>query len=293
MKPLIIILLAIFANSSVAFAEGNDSQWPLYIYDFGGYEAFTISEQVSMTKTSGYAGMIVGITPDSLDEFDDYKAEADKTENFDIHAAFYALYNKEGKLVPGWKGVVDSIKGTDINLWLITGRASDKVPESELRTSISNVVSYANKRDVPVSLYPHSNNMIDNAEQAVRMIEELRPLKLDLAFILCHEMRYGNASRIEDVIRNVKDHIGHFVISGSDTNLDDGYQLGSRTLQPLYQGEFDMTRALKELVKIGYNGNMGYINHRFDAAWKLTPSDYLSKSMTTYNNWLENLDSNP
>ena len=125
MKPLVIILVAIFANSSVACAEGNESQWPLYIYDFGGYDAFTISEQVSMTKSSGYAGMIVGIAPDSLGEFDDYKAEADKTEDFDIHAAFYVLYNKEGKLVSGWKGVVDRMKGTDINLWLITGRASD------------------------------------------------------------------------------------------------------------------------------------------------------------------------
>lgn len=58
---------------------------------------------------------------------------------------------------------------------------------------------------LPVSLYPHNTNMIDNAEKAVRMIDELRPLNVDLAFVLCHEMKYGNAGRIEEVIQNVKD----------------------------------------------------------------------------------------
>ena len=42
--------------------------------------------------------------------------------------------------------------------------------------------------------------MIDHAEQAVDMIQAIRPLKMDLAFTLCHEMRYGNATRIETVI---------------------------------------------------------------------------------------------
>ena len=62
------------------------------------------------------------------------------------------------------------------------------------------------------------------------------------------------------------------------------------TLQPLYQGAFDMSRVLEELDEIGYHGQMGYINHRFDASWKLAPADYLSRSMKTYNSWLEELD---
>ncbi len=288
MKSLAAILTVIFANLSVTLAEGNESRWPLHIYNFGGYDQFSIPEQVSMTKAAGYAGMIVGIAPKTLGLFDNYHSEADKTKDFDIHAAFYVLYDKEGNLVPNWEAVIDKIDGTDTNLWLITGRTSDKVSRSDLKTSISNFVSYANKKGVPVSLYPHSKNMIDHAEQAVRMIEDLSHLDMDLAFILCHEMRYGNAGRIEAVIQNIKDYIGHVVISGSDQNFDskakEQSNFSMRTLQPLHQGSFDMTRVLKELVKIGYDGKMGYINHRFEVknAWNTPPSDYLGKFMSTY-----------
>ncbi len=296
MKSLAVRLTVIFANLSVTLAEGNESHWPLHIYNFGGYDQFTIAEQISMTKAAGYSGMIIGIAPKSLGVFETYRSEARKTEDFDIHAAFYVLYDKEGNLVPNWKAIIDKIKGTGVNLWLIAGRTSDKVSRSDLKNSISNFVSYANKKGIPVSLYPHNTNMIDHAEQAVRMIEELHPLDIDLAFILCHEMRYGNAGRIEAVIQNVKDHIGHVVLSGSDTNLDskkiEKSTYSKLTLQPLYQGDLDMRRVLKELVKIGYDGDMGYINHRFEVknAWNTQPSDYLGKSMSTYNDWLKELD---
>ncbi|MGY8718410.1 MAG: TIM barrel protein [Verrucomicrobiia bacterium] len=291
MKKLAALLTVFLTFSSVSIAAGNESGWPLYIYNFGGYADFTIAEQVSMTKDAGYAGMIVGFKSG----FDDYISEADKTEDFEIHAAFYVLYDKEGVLESNWKRAINEIKGTGVNLWLITGRVSDKVSEIDLKTSISNFVGYANKMEVPVSLYPHNANMIDNAEQAVRMIEDLRPLKLDLAFILCHEMRYGNADRIEEVVQNVKDHIGHVVISGSDTDLDqkntEKSEYSKITLQPLYQGELDMSRVLQELVKIGYDGNMGYINHRFEVSgsWDSKPSVYLKRSLNTYEAWLEEL----
>lgn len=297
MKILTLLLSVIFFQLPAAFAESTESRWPLHIYNFGGYDKFTIAEQVSMTKAAGYAGMIVGIRLESLDTFDDYLSEASKTKDFDIHATFYALYDKVGGLKPNWEAVIDKVKESDINLWLITGKASDKVSRSDLKKSISDFVSYANKKGVPVSLYPHSTNMIDHAEKAVRMIEDLKPLKMDLAFILCHEMRYGNAHRIEEVIQNVKSHIGHVVLSGSDENVDpktmenSSYEM--RTLQPLYQGNFDMSRVLKELSQIGYQGKMGYINHRFEKdknAWNIRPSEYVEKSLSTYNGWLKALD---
>ena len=101
--------------------------------------------------------------------------------------------------------------------------------------------------------------------------------------------------RIEEVIQNVKDHIGDVVLSGSDENVDTKANplFGMQTLQPLYQGDFDVTRVLRELAKIDYNGKMGYINHRFERdkdAWNIQPSDYLKKSMNTYNEWLKELD---
>lgn len=295
MKNSVILFTVILSHLSVSFANGNESRWPLHIYNFGGYNAFSIAEQVSMTKAAGYAGMIVGIAPKGLGVFDNYRSEARKVEGFDIHAAFYVLYDKTGNLVPNWKSVVDKIDGTDTKLWLITGRTSDKVSQSDLKQSISNFVRYANEKDVPVSLYPHNTNMIDHAEQAVDMIQAIRPLKMDLAFILCHEMRYGNAARIETVIQNVKYHIGHVVLSGSDENLDpktmEKSTYSMHTLQPLYQGDFDMTRVLRVLVEIGYDGEMGYINHRFDVenAWNTQPSDYLINSMTTYKDWIGDL----
>lgn len=67
--------------------------------------------------------------------------------------------------------------------------------------------------------------MIDHAEQAVDMIQAIRPFKMDLAFILCHEMCYGNAARIETVI-----YTGEF----NDEKLNEDWlqYSGEKTLPP-------------------------------------------------------------
>ncbi|MFL3658553.1 MAG: hypothetical protein ACJ07L_10925 [Opitutales bacterium] len=127
MKSLTILVKVVLARLSVSLAEGTESTWPLNIYNFRGCNDLSIAEQVSMTKAAGYAGMIVGIAPKGLGVFYNYRSEARKVEGFDIHAAFYVLYDKTGNLVPNWKSVVDKIDGTDTKLWHIAGRTSDKV----------------------------------------------------------------------------------------------------------------------------------------------------------------------
>jgi len=307
MKKTVLIYLVLCISSIVSWGQ-TVTPWQFNIYNFGGLqtESVTVNRSVNLANGAGYDGMIIRIASDNLPEVDSYLARASNKVDFDIHAAFYVLYDKQGSFNPGWKTVVDKLVGTGVRLWLISGRSGTGVSESDLLTSIETIVTYANQNKVPVLLYPHSFNMIDHAEQVVDIIEELPPnLEVDLALIIDHEFRYGNGHRIEELIYEVKDYLGDVVISGSDTVIDNSYfpnyvqgsdrlieqtkaEFETATLQPLGQGQFDLRRVFYVLKDIEYSGEIGYINHRFDASngWNLSPDDYLEESMTIYTDWM-------
>ena len=286
-----VVLLA-----SVYSAESRASlryDWPLFIYNFGGLDKYPVEEQVNMLHRYGYAGMAVDIGDNAkLKEFSRYRAAAQKVDGFKIYAAFYRFnYDEKTGFSRDWVQVVDQLAGTGTDLWLITGKPQAGLTPELLEQEIRAVVDYAATKSLKVTLYPHSKNVIATAEEALVYVEKINRTNFDLAVHTCHEIRAGNADRIEEVLEKVKAHLGYVTIAGSDNipAQTNGSEWEYSTLKPLYRGNFDLTRVLKKLRSLDYRGTIGFINHRITEA----PDTYLPLSKSAYAQWIQDLNALP
>jgi sugar phosphate isomerase/epimerase len=281
------------AIQSAESREGFRYDWPLFTYNFGGLEKLSIEEQVKMLHRHGYAGLAVDVGGAAkLAEFDRYRAAAQQVDGFKIYAAFYRFnYDEKTGISRDWMQVVDRLAGTGTDLWLISGKPQPGLTPELLEKEIRAVVDYAATKSLKVTLYPHSKNAIATAEEALAYVEKINRQNLDLAVHTCHEIRAGNANRIEEVLENVKAHLGYVTIAGSDNipNQINGSEWEYSTLKPLYRGNFDLTRVLKKLRSLDYHGAIGFINHRITEA----PEFYLPLSKSTYDKWIQDLNALP
>ena len=298
MKIIKTLLCAgiIFAGPVLAAEsrEGLRYDWPLFIYNFGGLDKYPIEEQVKVLHGHGYAGMAIDIGDAAKQaEFDRYRAAAKKADGFRIYAAFYR-FEFAGKtgFSRDWAQAVDRLAGTGTDLWLISGKPQDGLTPELLEKEMRALVDYAASKSLKVTLYPHSRNVIATAEEALAYVEKINRPNFDLAVHTCHEIRAGNAGRIEEVLEKVKHHLGYVTIAGADNvpNLTTtSSEWEASTLKPLYRGNFDVTRVLKKLRSLDYRGSIGFINHRITEA----PDTYLPLSKSTYDKWIRDLNALP
>jgi sugar phosphate isomerase/epimerase len=274
--------------------EGFRYDWPLFVYNFGGLDKYTIEEQVTLVHRSGYAGMSIDIgSAAKLDDFDRYRAAAKLVDGFKIYTAFYRFnYDEKTGFSRDWTAVVDRLAGTGTDLWLITGKPQEGLTPALLEKELRALVNYAASKSLKVTLYPHSKNMVATAEEALVYVEKINLPNFDLAVHTCHEIRAGNAARVEEVLEKVKQHLGYVTIAGADNvpNLTtSSAEWEGSTLKPLYRGNFDLTRVLKKLRALDYRGSIGFINHRITEA----PDTYLPLSKATYDQWIAGLNALP
>lgn len=291
-----ILCCGALLNVTVHSAEDRESlryDWPLFVYNFGGLEKYSIDDQVSLLQRHGYAGMAVDVgNPAKLAELERYHEAAGKADNFKIHTAFYRFnYNEKEGFSPNWNQVIDRLAGTGTDLWLISGVKQSGLTPELLEKEMRELVDYAASKSVKVTLYPHSKNVVSTAEEALVYVEKINRPNFNLAVHTCHEIRAGHADRIEEVLEKVKNHLGYVTIAGSDNipNGVSGSEWEYSTLKPLYRGNFDLTRVLKKLRGLDYRGSIGFINHRITEA----PDTYLPLSKSTYDKWIAQLNASP
>ncbi len=151
-----------------------------------------------------------------------------------------------------WREVVDKIQDKGIALWFIFGKPQPGINEEHVEKVLREVVEYSAKKHVPVTLYPHSLCYFFSAEQALPMVKKINNPNLKLAVHLCHEMRAGNAYRMDEVVNNVRDYISFVTLAGADKDVDmtTPGTMDRSTIQPVDQAEYDPSGFLKSLKKI-------------------------------------------
>ena len=78
-------LLTVTAQSAES-REALRYDWPLFIYNFGGLEKYSIEDQVNLLQRYGYAGMAVDIgNATKLAELERYQTAAKKADHFKIY----------------------------------------------------------------------------------------------------------------------------------------------------------------------------------------------------------------
>ena len=259
-----------------------DNNNPFFAYNFGGLQDYSPSEQIKILKGYGYDGITLQMAKEKyvekLNVFIDLVAD---TENFKIYSVFVRYnFDQSEEDRNRWKEVVNMISGKGIDLWFIFGKPVDGVDDEQVEGILRNVTTYADSRNVPVTLYPHSWCYFDTAEKSLPMIKKINHPNLKLALHTCHELKAGNAGRLAEVVDNVKDYLSFVTIAGASKEIDmsSRKRMDATSIQPLEDGEYDFTPFLKALKDAEFKGPVGYINFKFD---KL-PEEYLPESLAEW-----------
>lgn len=267
------------APTNEKIAEKNN---PFFAYNFGGLQNYSPAEQIKLLKGYGYDGitlqMAKGKNVEKLIEFIDLVSN---TENFKIYSVFVRYnFDQPEEDRNRWKEVVNMISGKDIDLWFIFGKPVEGVNDEQVEGILRNVVTYADSKNVPVTLYPHSWCYFDTAEKSLPMVKKINHPNLKLALHTCHELKGGNGGRLAEVVDNVKDYLSFVTIAGAAKEMDMSSRksMDATSIQPLEDGEYDFTPFLIALKDAEFKGPVGYINFKFDKQ----PEKYLPESLAEW-----------
>ncbi len=281
-KGLALIFLFIVIGNGCT--KKNESTNPFFIYNFGGLENLTPKQQIDTLRSYGYKGIALQMAKAKhVSNLPAFLSFADSYHDFKVQAVFVRYnFNDPEADKNRWMEVVDLIQDKKIALWFIFGKPEVGISEQMVEKKLREVVDYATKKKVPVTLYPHSNCFFYSAEQALPVIQRINSPNLKLAVHTCHEMRAGNGHRLNEVVENVKDYLGFVTIAGADKEVDrtNAYTMDKSTIQPLHKSEFDLTSFLQALKKINYKAPVGFINFKIDEEYGL--DQYLPESLNAW-----------
>jgi len=262
--------------------DATKPAWSLAAYNFGSLGKLSPEVQIDLLNKVGYQGIILSCeTKVDFQNLDKYIEKAAKMENFKIEAVFERYnFNDSTERKERWRKVVDKLAGKGTQLWIIFGKKVDGINDEFIESKLREIVNYSTTKGVLVVLYPHSKCYIASAEEALPFIEKINHPNLKLAVHLCHEIRAGNGSRMDQVFDRVKDRIGAVTLAGTDSVADFSAPklMDSSTIKPLGQGNYDLSLFVEPLSKSGYKGSVGFINFKIEE----DPETYLDSSLKVW-----------
>ena len=286
------IVISCHSRQETAMVEGSvtskletiseDENNPFFAYNFGGLENLPPATQIELLKDNGYDGVTLRMAKaEHVEQYMKFAEIIDKTADFKIYSVFVRYnFDDAPEDQNRWKTVVDLIQDKGIDLWFIFGKPIKGLNDEKVEGILRNVVNYSASKKVPVTLYTHSWCYFYTAEQSLPMVKKINHPNLKLALHTCHELKAGNAGRLDEVVYNVKDYLSFITIAGAAKELDMTSRgtMDRTTIQPLEDGEYDFVPFLKALKEVNYKGPVGYINFKFDKE----PDDYLPKSLAEW-----------
>lgn len=279
---LLLVLLFFASTSAIAKKHGKTSRLTFAAYNFGSFGKLNPESQIALLARLGYKGIILkSETAKDFQSLNMYIEEAAKYKGFKVEAIFERYnFNDSTARRERWKNVVDKIAGSETQLWIIFGKKEEGATDDFIEKKLREIVTYSSQKGVQVVLYPHSKCYIASAEEAIPFIERINHPNLTVAVHLCHEIRDGNGSRMDQVFDRVKGRIGAVTLAGTDSIADFSTPqlMDSSTIKPLGQGNFNLDRFVKPLIKSGYKGSVGFINFKIED----DPGTYLGTSMKIF-----------
>lgn len=284
LKTLIISSWLLF-NVAEGYTQSTykaNRKFELVVYNFGSLGELSPLNQIALLKKAGYKGIILNSESNAdSSNLNVFLDELRNDKQFKIHAVM-ARYNFTDPLQKreGWKTIIDRIAHKGIELWFVFGKKTDGITDSFIEAKLKEVVEYSKAKQVSVILYPHSNCYIASSESALPFVKKINDTNLKLAVHLCHEIRAGNGSRINEVFEHVKNYIGAVTVSGTDSVADFSKPIlmDNSTIKPIGQGNFNMNYFIEALRKSQYKGYVGFINFKIEDK----PEEYLWNSIQVW-----------
>jgi len=125
---------------------------------------------------------------------------------------------------------------------------------------------------VKLVLYPHTGDWLERVEDAIRVAGKVDRPNVGVMFNLCHWLRTDKQRDYRSLLERAMPNLFAVSINGAD-QFDDKPG-GSRYVQPLDRGSFDIQAFLRTLRRLGYTGPVGLQCYglRGDAREHLTSS---------------------
>ena len=245
------------------------------------------AEQIDFLEDLSYKSLFIRATkPKELEQLKGYNAALkDGKKDFKIESIYYAYkVNDDFANAGSWKKVINEISGKSISLSPIMRGFN----ELGLEKKLIEIVDYAEQANLEVVLYPHFATSIEDAEDALALIEKLgRPKHLKLSFHLCHEALAGNAYRLNAVVAKIKDYMVLTTISGAKTTFFTSGLDWNDAIRPLNDSEYDLSLFMNALNSIEYSGPV--ILHTFGIK-DPAPEVHLKESMAVWNTLIKSLN---
>lgn len=227
-------------------ATDGGSQAPFFAFDNGvGRGRWAPEEQAKVLREIGYAGIGYTGTRDLVERLTAFKSKRMTVFSLYVHCR----PGGENPYPAQLEETVKLLEGTQTMLWLtVQGKADDE----EAARVVGHIADVAAEHGVKVALYPHHGFFVATARDALRIVKKADRKNLGVSINLCHELRSGNAGKLDDIIKEASPHLYLVSINGADLEGD-----WNRLIQPLGQGVFDMRAFLEKLKATGYTGPIG------------------------------------
>jgi sugar phosphate isomerase/epimerase len=217
-----------------------------FAFDNGvGRGNWTPEQQAECLEELGYAGIGYTGTTD-LEE----RARAMSARGLKIYSLYLHCFPaQEDPYPPHLEQTVRMLAGTQTMLWLtVQGETRD---EDAVRV-IRHIADRAQEHQVNIALYPHFGFYVATARDAARLVKKVDRANVGVSINLCHELRAGNETELEDILREVAPHL--FLVSVNGAEKSGGWD---QLIQTLDQGAFDVSGFLGQLKQAGYRGPIG------------------------------------
>ncbi len=179
----------------------------------------------------------------------------------------YAVYSYQAALLtrdsllldPRLDGVLEALHGTDAIIWLpissevfpVSSPNGDSIAVPGLRQLADRAATHG----LRVAIYPHMNCWAERVQDAVRLARKVDRGNFGVTFNLCHCLMAGDEARIPELLSDARQYLFLVTINGADSGA--AATTWDRLIRPLDEGSFDVSRVLKTLSELNYDGPIG------------------------------------
>ena len=265
------MLHSVFLITLLFYALSLQAQQLFFPLDNGLKDIESLNEQAVLLKELGYDG--IGGRGGNV-EAKLAALDAQGLEMWTIYLGMKADMNA-CEVHENLKRNIEAVRGRKTIVWLaVPGESTDEI----VVPAIQEVADLAAGYGLEVALYPHAGvYMTDTAINCLRLVQKADRPNLGLSFNLCHFLKQTPSDELEKVLHAVAPYLKLVQLNGAD-DTPPGTAHWKRLIQPLGEGSFDVSRLLRCLDRIGFEGPVSLQCHDI----KKPAREHLSQSMQAW-----------
>jgi sugar phosphate isomerase/epimerase len=158
---------------------------------------------------------------------------------------------------PRLKEVLELVRGRGVQFLLLMNgmKPSDPAGDERAGQVIREIADLAPGSGAEFLLYPHTDFWMERIEDSVRVADQVNRPEVGVIFNLCHWLRVSKDRDYESRLKQAMPRLMAVSINGADEwDAEPGW---GKYIQPLGRGTFDLTKFIRTLRELGFNGPVG------------------------------------